>query len=61
MRFTCNELSCSMLRLLVTFLTDDTSQQITALAVLVASMKCVAEKEKDPLCYLHQQYDVSKW
>ena len=53
-RFTCNELSCSMLRFLVTFLTDDTSRQITALAVLVASMTCIAEKDTDPLCYLYQ-------
>ena len=38
--------------------TDDTSQQITALAQLVASMKCTAERDTDRLCYLYQQYDV---
>ena len=40
--------------------TDDTSRQTTALASLVASMKCVAtSKDCDPLCYLYQEYQVS--
>lgn len=36
---------------------DDISRQTTALAILVASMKC--SSDKDPLCYIYQQYDVS--
>ena len=43
------------------FYTDDTSRQITALMVLVTSMKCATEKDIDPLCYIYQQYDVRKY
>ena len=40
--------------------TDDTSKQISALAIMVACMKCsLSNKDCDPLCYLYQEYEVS--
>ena len=38
---------------------DDTSRQTTALAILVASMKCAgSNKDCDALCYIYQEYEV---
>ena len=40
---------------------DDASRQATAMAILVACMKCTSsEKDTNPLCYLYQEYKVNR-
>ena len=56
---TCLYMQMPHIYIFVYILADDTSRQTTAFAILVASMKCSADK--DPLCYIYQQYDVSTY
>ena len=54
-----NQLKCLQISIEIYCPTDDTSRQITALAILVASMKCtVPDKDCDALCYFYQEYEV---